>query len=34
MTHPGSPLQPLERALNPVMGKSLVIYARKEMVSD
>jgi SAM-dependent methyltransferase len=34
MTHPRSPLQPLEQALNPVMGKSLVIYARKEMVSD
>jgi SAM-dependent methyltransferase len=34
MTHPRSPLQPLERVLNPVMGKSLVMYARKEMVSD
>jgi SAM-dependent methyltransferase len=33
MTHPGSPLQPLERALNPVMGKSFVLYARKEKVS-
>jgi 2-polyprenyl-3-methyl-5-hydroxy-6-metoxy-1,4-benzoquinol methylase len=30
MTHRMSPLQPLERVLNPVMGKSLVIYARKE----
>ena len=30
MTHRLSPLQPLERALNPVMGKSLVLYARKE----
>jgi SAM-dependent methyltransferase len=28
--HPGSPLRTLERALNPIAGKSLVVYARKE----
>jgi SAM-dependent methyltransferase len=33
MTHPHSPLKPLERALNPVMGKSFVLYARKEPVT-
>ena len=34
MTHPRSPLSSVERALNPVMGKSLVLYARKQRVAD
>jgi hypothetical protein len=29
MTHAGSPVRLLERALNPVLGKSLVVYAAK-----
>ena len=29
ITHPGSPLRRLERALNPVLGKSLVLYMER-----
>ena len=29
ITHPGSPLRALERALDPVLGKSLVLYLEK-----
>ena len=29
MTHPRSPLRVVERALNPVLGKSLVVYVEK-----
>jgi SAM-dependent methyltransferase len=33
MTHPRSPLSSVERVLNPVLGKSLVVYARKARVA-
>ncbi len=33
MTRRRSPLQPVERLLNPMMGKSFVLYARKERVT-
>jgi hypothetical protein len=29
ITHPGSPLRLVERLLNPVLGKSLVVYMDK-----